>query len=347
MKTIRLLLVSILALQLPAFLPAASGASRAAAGTAISAEALAGSRWAFKIPSGGAGWIGFTKENGATNALLLWGGGHPLPVTVATKEGTVEIRRTSKSKSKKGKDVTRIDIITARQSGGNTLAFEMRSVDGDGKAVGTPVTFTATRIPELPPAPDLSKLKYGQPVSLIGGNLSNWESMNPNDYNGWTLKDGVLTNTVVFPDGTKKRGANLRTVDKSFKDFRLTFEVNLPPGSNSGVYLRGIYEIQMADTHGKPPHHQNMGALYGRIAPSRAVEKKAGEWQTLDITLADRHVTVILNGVKIIDNQPVLGCTGGAITSDEFVPGPIYLQGDHTNASYRNMVLTPIVKDLR
>jgi hypothetical protein len=67
----------------------------------------------------------------------------------------------------------------------------------------------------------------------------------------------------------------------------------------------------------------------------------------VDITLADRHVTVILNGVKILDNAPVLGVTGGAITPDEFVPGPIYLQGDHTNASYRNMLLTPILKELR
>jgi hypothetical protein len=40
----------------------------------------------------------------------------------------------------------------------------------------------------------------------------------------------------------------------------------------------------------------------------------------------------------------VLGCTGGALTSDEFKPGPLYLQGDHTNVDYRNMVLTPIVK---
>jgi len=87
-----------------------------------------------------------------------------------------------------------------------------------------------------------------------------------------------------------------------------------------------------------------MGALYGRITPAVTAEKPAGEWQTVDITLCDRHVTVILNGQKIIDNQPVLGCTGGAITSDEFVPGPIYLQGDHTDVSYRNMVLTPIVK---
>ena len=73
-----------------------------------------------------------------------------------------------------------------------------------------------------------------------------------------------------------------------------------------------------------------------------AAEKPAGEWQLLDITLCQRHLTVILNGKKIIDNQPVKGVTGGALSSDDFSPGPIYLQGDHGKVSYRNMVLTPV-----
>jgi hypothetical protein len=90
------------------------------------------------------------------------------------------------------------------------------------------------------------------------------------------------------------------------------------------------------------PHH--MGALYSRITPSVAAEKPIGEWQTLDITLVDRHLTVVLNGTTIIDNQPVLGCTGGALTSDETKPGPIFLQGDHTDVDYRNIVLRPVVK---
>ena len=118
----------------------------------------------------------------------------------------------------------------------------------------------------------------------------------------------------------------------------------MPAGSNSGVYLRGIYEIQVADSFGKALDSHNMGALYSRITPSVAAEKPAGEWQTMDITLVDRHVTVVLNGRTIIDNQPALGCTGGAMWSDESRPGPIYLQGDHGAVSYRNLVLRPVVK---
>ncbi len=114
--------------------------------------------------------------------------------------------------------------------------------------------------------------------------------------------------------------------------------------NNSGIYLRGIYEVQVADTYGKRLDSHNMGGIYSRITPTVNAEKPAGEWQTYDITLVDRHVTVVLNGKTIIDNQPLLGCTGGALWSDEFRPGPIYLQGDHTGVCYRNMVLKPVAK---
>jgi hypothetical protein len=120
-------------------------------------------------------------------------------------------------------------------------------------------------------------------------------------------------------------------------------EVNVPRGSNSGVYLRGIYEVQVMDSYGKALDPHNMGALYSRITPLVSAEKPAGEWQTLEITLYKRYLTVLLNGQTIIENQPVKGVTGGALTSDEFSPGPIYLQGDHGKVSYRKVTLTPIL----
>jgi hypothetical protein len=135
----------------------------------------------------------------------------------------------------------------------------------------------------------------------------------------------------------------LRT-DQEFEDFNLRLETRLAKGGNSGVYSRGIYEVQVADTCGKPLNEHNMGAIYSRIKPTVAAEKPAGTWQTMDITLVHRHVTVILNGKKIIDNQPLLGCTGGALWSDVTRPGPVYLQGDHTGIEYRNIVLKPMVK---
>jgi len=171
-----------------------------------------------------------------------------------------------------------------------------------------------------------------------------WELVEKGAVSGWKVVDGVMVNN---PE--QKRGeahihyGNLRTT-ATFEDFNLKLEVNVPAGSNSGVYLRGIYEVQVMDSYGKELDPHNMGALYSRITPSEAAEKPAGEWQSMDITLYKRHLTVILNGKTVIDNQPVKGVTGGALTSDQFVPGPILLQGDHGKVSYRNLVLTPVVK---
>jgi hypothetical protein len=178
---------------------------------------------------------------------------------------------------------------------------------------------------------------------LTERDLSGWKLTNENQVNGFKVVDGVLFNDVAQKPGEPRVNyGNLQT-EQVFEDFNLTLEVNFPAGSNSGVYLRGMYEIQVVDSYGRPLDSHNMGGLYSRVAPSVNAEKPAGQWQTMDITLVNRHVTVILNGVKIIDNAPVHGPTGGALTSDVFAPGPIYLQGDHGEVSYRNIVLTPII----
>jgi len=300
-------------------------------------------RWALTLPGGGAGWLGVEeKAGGELSSSVLWGGGSVVPTAGTMFEGgALKVTRINKSK-KDGKELTRTETITAKVDGCK-LALTTRTVDQDGKEVGK-AEFTGKRIPDLPPKPDLSKVKFGTSIPLLNGkDLTGWVAMNPKAYNGWSIQDGCLINRVMKPDGGHHNGTNLRT-EKTFEDFNLKAEVNMSKNGNSGIYLRGIYEIQMLDSYGKPLDSHNMGALYSRITPSVSAEKPAGEWQTVDITLCDRHVTVILNGQKIIDNQPALGCTGGALTSDEFVAGPIYLQGDHTDVSYRNMVLTPIVK---
>ena len=187
------------------------------------------------------------------------------------------------------------------------------------------------------PAPDVSKLSFGEPIQLIKNNndLTGWKLIEDNLKNGWSMKDGVLTNDPAQVEGQDHiRYGNLRT-EEEFEDFNLKLEVNTPPGSNSGVYLRGMYEVQVADSYERPlDWGGSLGAIYTRITPTVKAEKPSGEWQELDITLYKRHVTVKLNGVTIIDNQPVEGATGGAIQSDIHAPGPIYLQGDHTAISY-------------
>jgi hypothetical protein len=296
-------------------------------------------RWALVIPGGGAGWLGVEEKDGKLQASVLWGGGSVVPVTSVKIEGDkLVVTRISKPKDKEGKVKTITETITATVDG-NAMKLTTVKRDEAGKESGK-ADFTGKRIPALPARPDLAKLKFGEPVSLFNGkDLTGWRLLNPKADNGWSVQDGALINRVQ----KGQHCGNIRT-DAEFEDFNLKLEVRTQEKSNSGIYLRGIYEVQIAESFGKPVDSHNMGALYSRITPSVAAEKPIGEWQTMDITLVDRHLTVVLNGKTIIDNQPVLGCTGGALTSDEFKPGPIYLQGDHTNIDYRNIILRPVVK---
>ncbi|HRO70124.1 MAG TPA: DUF1080 domain-containing protein [Chitinophagaceae bacterium] len=137
-----------------------------------------------------------------------------------------------------------------------------------------------------------------------------------------------------------KSGSNLVT-ERKFDDFKLHIEFRYPKGSNSGVYLRGRYEIQIADSKGMATLKDQLGAVYGFISPTEMAAKDPGEWQTYDITLVGRMITVVANGKTVICNQEIPGITGGALDSNEGEPGPLYIQGDHGPIEYRNIVLTP------
>jgi len=313
--------------------------------------------WALTIPGGGAGWLGVTQEDGYLDASILWGGGSVVPVSSVYMDGDIlNITRIRKVERKDARgEVTRTHTFTETiisKVSRDTLRLTQIRPRSNGKGVDRS-EFTGKRIPPLPPKPDLSKVKYGKPIILLNGtNLDGWKLTNPRQTNGWSVEDGVLVNRPVRQSRKGRLSAkgkrrisygNLRTIAE-FEDFNLKLEVNVPKKGNSGLYLRGIYEIQISDSYGRDLDSHNMGGIYSRIKPSVSAEKPAGQWQTMNITLLDRHVTVELNDKMIIDNEPLLGCTGGALWSDEFRPGPIYLQGDHTAISYRNIVLTPVIK---
>lgn len=318
--------------------------------TALAADAAKPfvGNWALTLPGGAAGWLGVTEKDGALQASILWGGGSVVPVASAKVEGDQLVltrQHEGRRKDPSGKIVTTIitDTITARTSG-DTLNLTTSQTGPQGKPINK-ADLTGKWIPAPPPAPDLSKIKFGEPIELLNGkDLTGWKLANPDQPSGWSVEQGVLVNRAPREEGKPhKRYGNIRT-EREFEDFNLKLETRVPKNGNSGVYLRGIYEIQVCDSHGRPLDSHNMGGVYSRICPTVAAEKPAGQWQTFDITLADRHVTVVLNGTKIIDNRPLLGCTGGALWADEFRPGPIYLQGDHTSVEYRNIVLRPVVK---
>jgi len=306
-------------------------------------------RWALTIPGGGAGWLGVTQEDGYLDASVLWGGGSVVPVdSVFLVEDSLYVVRLQKVDRKDASgNVVRTqtfpEVLVANVYGDSMQLTQMQP---HRNGIGIDQReFTGKRIPELPARPDLSKVKFGQPIPLFDGTgLDGWELTNPGQTNGWSIVEGVLVNNPVQKEGERHISyGNLRT-KAQFEDFNLKLEVNVGRRENSGVYLRGIYEVQVTDSFGRELDSHNMGGIYSRITPRVNAEKPAGQWQTMDITLVDRHVTVRLNGTTIIDNEPLLGCTGGALWSDEFKPGPIYLQGDHTGVKYRNIVLTPVVK---
>jgi hypothetical protein len=174
---------------------------------------------------------------------------------------------------------------------------------------------------------------WGEPIELFNRkDLAGWKPRNAAKKNGWEVKDGLLINA--------KPGNDLMT-EKKFTDFQLTVEFRYPARSNSGIYLRGRYEVQIEDNFGEEPDSHKIGGVYGFLTPSVNAGKKAGEWQKLEITLVGRVVTVRLNGQRVIDRQTIPGITGGALDSDEGAPGPIMLQGDHGRIEFRKVTLIP------
>lgn len=191
---------------------------------------------------------------------------------------------------------------------------------------GQKLSWTGVRAPSLtrenPPV-------WGNPKNLLDDNLSRWIIPANNKFR---MVNGVLINEAV--------GGNLVTSEK-FNDFKLSVEFRYPKGSNSGIYLRGRYEVQIEDS--PDVHSLSIGGIYGFIEPAFQAAKKPGEWQTYEITLVGRHVTIVHNGIEVISNRPIPGITGGSLDSREGDPGPIMIQGDHGPVEFRKFVITPAV----
>jgi len=207
------------------------------------------------------------------------------------------------------------------------------SLDGNDKLTGTMVytdgkqyNWTAVRAPKLKRT---TAPIWGPAIKLIGTDLTGWHALGNNQ---WVVENGILK--------SPKSGSNLVT-DQKFNDFKLHIEFRYPKGSNSGVYLRGRYEVQIEDNKGKEPLSTYLGGVYGFLPPSEMMAKDPGEWQSYDITLIGRMVTVVANGVTVIQNQEIPGITGGALDCNESEPGPLFIQGDHGPIEFRNIIITP------
>ena len=215
------------------------------------------------------------------------------------------------------------------------LQFEGRlagdTLEGTTQAAdGRTLKWTGVRAPAPRPHRDPT---WGQPVELFNGrDLTGWKPRTAQHAGCWQVQGGLLTNATPCVD---------LLTERAFGDFRVQLEFMYPQGSNSGIYLRGRYEVQINDDAGRAVDALRMGGVYGFLTPYTNAARQAGEWQTFDITLVDRRVTVVLNGTTIIDREIIPGITGGAIDSREDTPGPLLIQGDHGKISFRKVTLTP------
>lgn len=219
------------------------------------------------------------------------------------------------------------------EPGTSDMEFEITVVDAEhltGTMLytdGKKYNWSAVRAPSLNRK---SEPVWGAPVKIYNGkNMDGWHTLGPNQ---WLADGGILR--------SPRSGSNLVS-DKSFNDFKLHIEFRYPKGSNSGIYLRGRYEVQIEDSYGEEALVDRFSAVYGFLPPNEMAAKKAGEWQSYDITLVGRTVTVVANGKTVISKQVIPGITGGALDSKEGEPGPLLIQGDHGPVEFRNIVITP------
>lgn len=215
-----------------------------------------------------------------------------------------------------------IPVVVEGRLEGDALQGE---VTGDK---GERLKWTARRAPALDRQPPVA---WGSPLELFNGrDLSGWKVRTPDRPNGWKVQDGALVNAEPGNDLVSER---------KFDDFKLLAEFRYPKGSNSGIHLRGRYEVQIEDSVGQEADSHLFGGVYGFLTPRVNAARPAGEWQTAEITLVGRRVSVTLNGELVIDRQIIPGPTGGALDSDEGTPGPIVLQGDHGVVEFRKLAV--------
>lgn len=299
--------------------------------------------WSLDLESGEPAWMSVVEQDGRilVSMRVYIGSDGPYPAA-QTASGRLKFslrpRRKARGSNVRIDSAVEVGIRDGRLEG----VIVRTSTDG---SVDERVRFEGKRIPPMPESPpDLSKVCFGRPILLFNGqDLGGWRPHESDKVNGWSARDGVLVNTTTKTDFSPTGDyANLRTEDE-FEDFWLHIEFLVEADRNSGIYLRGMYEAQVVDRDSRMQGIQGPGAIFGRIAPSTNAGRPGGQWQTYDLTLVNRHVTVVLNGVTVIDNQPIIGPTAGAIYTDPVSPGPIYLQGDHTTVSYRDIYLAPVV----
>ncbi|MFB3828420.1 MAG: DUF1080 domain-containing protein [Bryobacteraceae bacterium] len=298
-------------------------------GLALAADAQFNGRWDISVlnePRKRAWWLEITGAGTPQLAGRFVGfpGGNMNPIEkLSIANGVLKF---SFDRAAKGKAAAVHQEYTARLAGGK--------LEGTFRQGRNELKWTGVRAPEIKDKDDGS-WKPGKPIRLFNGkDLSGWHGMIPGKDLGWKVENGLLRSTGK---------ANNLESDGKYWNYILHLEYRVGPQSNSGIGLRGRYEVQILEDYGRPLDVHSNGALYSRIVPAVAASKPAGEWQTYDIRLVGRDVTVTLNGKQVVKGV-IEGLTAIASDPNEGEPGPLTLQGDHGPVDFRNIVLTPLTK---
>ena len=268
-------------------------------------------------------WIEISEEQGQPSILMVGITDRAMPLPHAElKEGEIEFL------SPKGV-----------QGFAEDMMFKGKLVSGQlvGTTTGSSGTSWQWSGQRAPALKRRDTPKWGKPITLFNGqDFTGWRFSDPSRAGSWKVEDGALVSTGG--------GAEAITIPK-FEDFKLHLEFNCAPKSNSGVYLRGRYEVQIETDIAEKLPSRHTGAVYGFLAPLPELPRKPGDWQSFDITLTGRTVTVVQNGQTVINRQEIPGITGGALDSHEELPGPIYLQGsEEGRVAFRHIVIVPAKK---
>ena len=194
-------------------------------------------------------------------------------------------------------------------------------------------------------------------VLFDGKDLSAWESAKDGSKAPWTVQDGHFT--------VKPGTGNIKTKE-DFGDFQLHIEWRSPQKiegegqgrGNSGIFLQGLYEVQVLDSYESPTYvNGQAGSIYKQHPPLVNATKPPTEWDVYDIIytapkfdekngalLEAGYVTVMHNGV-VVQNHSKLQGTTEYIGTPKWVAhgdGPLVLQ-DHSNTtSFRNVWIRPL-----
>lgn len=278
-------------------------------------------RWDFNLKTDTgtrASWLGITEKDGKLEVWYQPTGGNDYEVKDFKVDGS-------------HLTLTLAPATAARPA----LTWELDAAGG--KLTGVQKRGNSSMALTGAPAPalhrDAPKAWTNSEPLFNGKDLTGWEPLGNPANSHWIVQEGMLVNQA--------HGANLKTT-RTFDDFKVHYEVNCPAKGNSGFYLRGRYEVQIEyEALSENPVERRIGSIYGRIAPKSELPRTPGQWETFDVTLVGRSVTVIRNGVTIIDNQEIEGITGGALDANEGEPGPFYIQGDHTGGlKFRNITVS-------